>query len=166
MTKTDSEIARQIEQKQQTMLTRVRGAVREGLIFKGHDRTTRRASIVSAKASRCIDHLHEEKDQLRDTQRTFFNARRKIAEAAIDVAADHKIEMELVDVDSDDEIDNYLQGHYNQICHKSSTSSLKSSTLSSSNASTAQSSFAASTSSQQKNKTFDFRGAGNRMSMK
>lgn len=79
MTKTDSEIARRVEQKSKEMRTRVSRAVREGLIFKGHDRTTRKASIASAKASAVINDLHDQKHHCRDTQKIFFKARRNIA---------------------------------------------------------------------------------------
>lgn len=62
MTKTDSEKERQLDRKQKELLMRVKRAVKEGVIFRAHDRSALKASHVSDRAGREIDHLHSEKD--------------------------------------------------------------------------------------------------------
>ena len=92
------------------MVNNVKRALKEGLVFRAHERTKRKLSVVSDRAGVTINKMDEKIDECRSTQSEFFNARRKINKAACQVAENHKIDMELVDVDSDDERQDYYTG--------------------------------------------------------
>lgn len=83
---------------------------RESIVFRELDRSTNSHKKVSQRADSTIDRIDKVLDSNKDSQRQFFNARRRIAEAACKVAKDHKIGLQMLDDDSDDERSNFFSG--------------------------------------------------------
>ena len=79
-------------------------------IMNEHDRSAVSCNQISQKADGALRRIGTQLDTNRDQQREFFNARRKIAQAACNVAQKHKIGLEMVDDDSDDERSNFFSG--------------------------------------------------------
>lgn len=83
---------------------------RESIVFRELDRSTNSYKQVSKKADSTIDRIEKVLDLNKDSQRQFFQARRKIAEAACKIAKEHKIGLQMLDDDSDDERSNFFSG--------------------------------------------------------
>ena len=98
------------ERRRKQMIGDVRRAIREGLVFRAHERSARKLSVASNRADETIGKMDDKIDECRFTQSQFFDARRNITKAACEVAMNHKIDMELVDIDSDDEREGYYEG--------------------------------------------------------
>ena len=97
--------------RRQEMQKRFKNAVKAGLIFDRHEKSSLKARKVSAYADQTYNRMSVEIDSCRATERLFFDARRSIAEAANKIAIEHNIDLQLMDgEDSDEERANYFEG--------------------------------------------------------
>ena len=82
--------------------------IKEGMIFRGHERSARNIDSASSAANEVIEKCDDKIEGCRSDQRQFLQARKRIAEAACHQAKVHQIDMEMVDYDEDEERSNYL----------------------------------------------------------
>ena len=76
----------------------------------GHERTLRAASAASERVGSAIQRIGEQISSNKDTFNSFFDARRNIDEAAYHNAHEHEINLQQLDIDSDEERDNFYTG--------------------------------------------------------
>ena len=97
--------------RKEEMRNRLRNAMKAGLIFSQHEKTSVKARKVSDSAGRTYNRMSVEIDSCRDSVRSFFDARRSIAEAANKIAIEHNIDLQMMDEDdSDEERTNFYEG--------------------------------------------------------
>lgn len=89
------------QKRQDEAMSQVCHVVKRAMVFNAHDRTSRVASTASRMARVELEKGAEEIDELNKSQISFYNSRRRIGQAAVEVAKDHNIELDFVD--SDDE---------------------------------------------------------------
>ena len=80
------------------------------MIRIGHERTQRTASKASDRADSALQRLDEQISCNKGTYNSFFDARRHIDEAAFNNAHQHEINLQQLDIDSDEERNNFYTG--------------------------------------------------------
>ena len=75
-----------------------------------HQKTSYSARNSSNIAKITLENVDEEISNVVELRRTFFKARRQIAKAACKVAQNHKMDLQMLEMDSDDETDNFFSG--------------------------------------------------------
>lgn len=90
------------EQQKREAYQSMQHAIKRNLVFRAHDRTSQHVRAASHKADQALNHLEQEIKDCHQSQVNFYGAKRRINQAALSNARDHKIDLELVD-DSDDE---------------------------------------------------------------
>ena len=73
------------------------------MIFRGHERSARKLENASSAAYEVIEKCDDKIEGCRSDQRQFFDARKRIGEAACHQAKFHQIDMEMIDYDEDEE---------------------------------------------------------------
>ena len=88
----------------------VKTNVKGRMVKIGHERTQRATSAASERVNSAIQRLGEQISCNKDTYNSFFDARRHIDEAAYFNAHEHEINLQQLDIDSDEERDNFFTG--------------------------------------------------------
>lgn len=91
-----------MEKRKKELMVDMKHAVKRGIVFRAHEQSTKRANRASANAGRCLERVEKELGGCRDSQKKFFDARRRVSQAAVRNAKKHDIDFEQLD-DSDEE---------------------------------------------------------------
>ena len=79
--------------------------------------TSEQATNASGLADKEISKMDDTIDTMNETSKIFFSARRKIADAACKVAENHRMDLQMLEYDSDEEKEDYLTGKSTACTH-------------------------------------------------
>lgn len=97
----DHQETEDFRERQDEVMTQLRHAVKRTMVFNAHRRTSMSARRASTKAEMVLDGAEVEINECNRSRLSFYDANRRIGEAAVDVAKNHNIELEYVDSDED-----------------------------------------------------------------
>jgi len=89
----------------------IKKAIAARFVCKAHDRTSRTVQQASEYAGVTLDKIGKDMESNRQFEKTFFDARRRIGQAAYNVAKKHSLELSVVNQNYEDEKINFMSGN-------------------------------------------------------